>query len=47
MLDVVRRDDDADGDDGADVINVADAVVIEEEVIGSGSRRMPPTLMLR
>ena len=73
MVDVVRRDDDADGDDGADVIEVADAVVVKvavdksaavgdeandvavdevttvvrPEVIGSGSRRTPPVLMLR
>jgi hypothetical protein len=69
MVDVVRRDD----DDGADVIDVVDAVVVEveadksaatgdealdvvvdevatavrPEVIGSGSRKMPPSLMLR
>jgi hypothetical protein len=73
MVDVVQRDDDVDGDDGADAIEVVDAVVGEvaadklatvgdeavdvvvdevttaagTEVIGSGSCRTPPALMLR
>jgi hypothetical protein len=48
IVDVVWRDDDADGDDGSDTIGVADAVVDEvtntvgPKVIGSGSRRTPP-----
>jgi hypothetical protein len=28
-VDVERRDDDADGDEGADIIDVGDAVVVE------------------
>jgi hypothetical protein len=73
MVDMMRRDGDADGDIGADIIDIADAVVVEvaankstavgdevvdvavdevatavrPEVIGSGSRRTPPALMLR
>jgi hypothetical protein len=70
---VVRRNDDSDGDDGADTVGTAHAVVDEvaadssaavadeeedvavdevaiaagPEVIGLGSRRTPPALMLR
>jgi hypothetical protein len=69
---MVLRDDDADGDDGADTISVAGVVdevaadrsdtvgdeaadvavdevvtTVGPERIGSGSRRMPPALMVR